>query len=255
MRFLSDEEYKRYWDELEGLRKSIALDLAIARSALILDVACGWGYYTFQLASNNPFGIVIAVDIVPSAFTNMWRKQRAMGALGDIEPLMADATHLPLRDGSFDLATSFLGMRDIHMTLGMEGVKRAIRELIRTSRKMGCIALAVTPPDIADSEELKVAIEVEGAVFDAKSMPSTFFRELFRVEDVKLISSKSYSTGVKMTADQTRTELMDGIRIAREIYKRNVPEFDEVWRKYGPIIERHGYGMYSNITVFVGKRL
>lgn len=255
MRYLSDEEYERYWDELGGVRKSIALDLAIAGPALILDVACGWGYYTFQLASHNPSGIVVAVDLVPSAFTNMWRKQRATGAPGNFEPLMADATYLPLRDGSFDLATSFLGMRDIHMTRAMEGVERAIGELIRTARKTGCIALAVTPPDIADSEELKVAIEVEGAVFGAKSMPSRFFRELFQGEGVKLISSKLYNTGAKMTADQTRTELMDGIRIARETYKRNVPEFDEVWRKHGPIIERHGYGMYSKITVFVGKRL
>ncbi|MFB0558244.1 MAG: class I SAM-dependent methyltransferase, partial [Candidatus Bathyarchaeia archaeon] len=219
------------------------------------DVACGWGYYTFQLAIHNPSGIVVAVDLVPSAFTNMRRKQLDLGALGNFEPLMADATSLPLRDQSFDLAMSFLGLRDIHMTLGEDGVGRAAGELIRTARKTGRIAIAVTPPDLADSEELRVAIEVEGEVFGAKSMPSTFYTEPFQRKGVELVSSKSYGTGAKMTASQTMTELMDGIRIAREIYKRDVPEFDEVWSKYGPSIERHGYGMYSKITVFVGDRI
>lgn len=255
MRYLSDEEYDRYWDKLGGVRESIALDLATADPSLILDVACGWGYYTFQLAVHNPYGIVVAVDIIPSAFTNMRRRQIDLGAPKNFEPLMADAASLPLRDQSFDLATSFLGMRDIHMTLGEDGVGRAVGELIRIARKTGRIAIAVTPLDLADREELRVAIEVEGEVFGAKSMPSTFYNELFTSKGVELVSSKSYGTGAKMTASQTMTELIEGIRIAREVYKRDVLEFDEVWSKYGPSIKRHGYGMYSKITVFISNRL
>ena len=47
---------------------------------------------------------------------------------------------------------------------------------------------------------------------------------------------------------------MDGIPIARVIYGREVPDFEEAWRKYGPTIERHGYAMYSKVTVLLGRK-
>lgn len=254
MRFLTDEEYERYWDELGRTREAIAVDLAQDSSALVLDIACGWGYYTFQLASTHPFGVVVAVDIIPSAINNMRRKQRELQAPANIEPMMADATWLPLRNTVFGLSTSFLGMRDIYMIMGREGVEKTIEEMIRTTRKTGHIALAVTPLDVADNEELRIAIEVEGEVFGARSLPSTFYRNLFQKYGIRLLSAESYSTGLKMTAAQTRMELKDGIKIAKDIYGMDVPDFEEVWKRYGPTIERHGYGMYSKITVFHGSK-
>ncbi len=254
MRFLTDEEYDRYWDELGGTRRAMALDLSRDKDALVLDIACGWGYYTFQLALTHPSGMIVAVDIVPSAFTNMMRKKRDLGAPDNIGPLMADAANLPVRNGVFDLATSFLGMRDIYMTRGEAGVEKAIKEMIKTTRKTGRIALAVTPPDLAETEDLRVAVEVEGEVFGARSLPSKFYTNLFRENGIRLLDAKSYLTGSKMTADQARTELVNGIRIAREIYGREVPNFEEVWERYGPAIERSGYGMYSKITLFLGEK-
>lgn len=73
------------------------------------------------------------------------------------------------------------------------------------------------------------------------------------MRQLEMIGVKTYTTGRKMTAEQTKKELRDGIEIAGDIYNRDPPNFEEVWRRYGPIIERHGYGMYSKITVFVGK--
>lgn len=254
LRFMTDEEYDRYWDELGGTREAIARDLAKDSHALVLDVACGWGYYTFQLASNHPHGIVVAIDIVPSAFTNMRRKSRELRAPDNIEPVMADATRLPMRSAVFGLSTSFLGVRDIYMILGRDGVERAIREMIRTLRKRGHIALAVTPPDLAETEELQIAIEVEGEVFGAKSLPSTFYRDLLKENNIRLLKKSTYGTGLKMTAAQTKTELRDGIEIAKEIYERDVPRFDDVWKRFGPTIERYGCGMYSKITLILGSK-
>jgi ubiquinone/menaquinone biosynthesis C-methylase UbiE len=254
MRFLTDEEYERYWDELGGTRGAIARELTLDDRALVLDVACGWGYYTFQLASCNPSGTVVAVDLAPSAFTNMWRKMGDLGAPDDFEPVMADATRLPLRSTIFDLTTSFLGMRDIHMILGEEGVRRAVEELIRTTAERGRVALAVTPPDMADAEAERIAIDAEGEVFGARSLYSSCYEEIFHRNGVVLFSAKSYSTGLKMTADQAKTELRDGIEIARNVYGRVVADFEAVWERYGPAIERHGYGMYSKITVLLGTK-
>jgi len=253
MRFLTDEEYESYWDELGGTRETVARDLARSEDDLVLDVACGWGYYTFRLASNHPSGLVIALDIIPSAFTSMLRLQRELRAPGNIEPLIADASRLPLKDGVLDLATSFLGMRDIHMILGSEGVEKTIREMSRATRKTGRVAIAATPPDLAETEDMRIAVEVEGDVFGARSLPSKFYRSTFDQQGIRF-GTRSYRTGLKMTANQTRTELREGIKIARKVYHRDVPDFTKVWEKYGPTIERHGYGMYSKITVFLGEK-
>lgn len=253
-RFMTDDEYGVYWDELGGTREVIARDLAAGERDLVLDVACGWGYYTFHLASGNPYGTVVAVDLVPSAFVNMRRKHGDSDAPDNIEPLIADATRLPFRGSIFDLTTSFLGMRDIHMVLGKEGVRKAVEELIRTTAGVGRIALAVTPPDLADTEAQTVAIEVEGEVFGAKSLPSSFYEDVYDQNGVALKGAAPYVTGLKMTADQTKKELRDGIEIAREIYGSDAPEFEEAWERYGPAIERHGYGMYSKITVLLGAK-
>lgn len=254
MRYMTDEEYDEYWDELGGIREDIARDLVASQDALILDVACGWGYYTFQLARCHPAGLVVAVDIVPSAFTNMERKANDLDAPDNIAPLIADATRLPFRGGNFDHSTSFLGMRDIYMTLGSEGVESTMKGLTKATKSKGLVTLAVTPPDLAETEEERIAIEVEGEVFGAKSLPSTFYRDLYNAMDVRLLDIKPYSTGMKMTVEQTKTELRDGLEICKEVYRRDVPGFEEVWSRYGPIVEKHGYGMYSVIRVLVGEK-
>jgi len=252
--FLSNEEYESYWDELGGVRKSIAADLAENEPYVILDIACGWGYYTFQLAAARPEGTVVAVDLLASAFTEMEEKRAELGAPSNYQPLVADATSLPLRDGVVDLSTSFLGMRDIYMTQGEEGCLATTSEMIRVIKQKGVIALAVTPPDLADSEELRLAVEIEGEVFGAKSLPSGFYEETYKMNDVALSSTKAYSTGHKLTSDQAKTELRDGLKIASDLYGISVPGFDEVWEMYGSLIEKHGYGMYSKITAFKGTR-
>ena len=254
MRFLSDEEYENYWVELGGVRSIIAFDLAEDGAVLLLDVACGWGLYTFHLASYHPRGRVVAVDIIPSAFSNLRRRRPGAHVPDVIDPLMADAAKLPIRDSVFDLSTSFLGMRDIHMTQSLRGVEDANGEMFRTLKRGGRIALAVTPPDLAETEDQRIAIEVEGEVFGARSLPSTFYEELFQGNGIELSGVKTYSTGGKMTAEQAQRELRDGIEIAGDIYKRYPPNFEDVWRRYGPSIKRHGYGMYSKITVFVGTK-
>ena len=57
-----------------------------------------------------------------------------------------------------------------------------------------------------------------------------------------------------MTAEQTKTDFRDGIMITRNVYGRDVADFEAVWERYGPTIERHGYGIYSKITVLLGTK-
>jgi hypothetical protein len=59
--------------------------------------------------------------------------------------------------------------------------------------------------------------------------------------------SLGYYTRKKLAAHQTRVELKEGIAITRRVYNRNVPDFEDVWGKYGERIETFGYGMYLKI--------
>jgi len=253
LRFMTDDEYRSYWSNLGETREAIAKDVARHEGSLTIDVACGYGYYTHKLSLNDPTGNIVAVDIVPSAFVNM-RKLASHLDFAHIEPLMADSSLLPMRSEIFHLTTSFLGMRDIYMTRGKGGVESTIREMIKTSKRTGRIALAVTPPDLAEDTAVRVAIDAEGEIFGAKSLPFSFYTGLLRENGVDRPKRKTYSTGLKMTAEQAKVELKEGIEIARTIYGRDVEGFDEVWKRFGPIIERHGYGMYSEITVVSGTK-
>ncbi len=253
LKFMTDDEYESYWSNLGGTREAIAKDIARREGFSTLDVACGYGYYSHELSSNNPTGMVVAVDIVPSAFVNM-RKLIARLDLVNIEPLMADSSLLPMRSEIFHLTTSFLGMRDIYMTRGKGGVESTLREMIRATKRTGRIALAATPPDLAEDTAVRVAIDAEGETFGAKSLPFSFYTGLLRERGVDNPKRKTYSTGLKMTAKQAKVELREGIEIARKIYGRDVEDFERVWEKFGLTIERNGYGMYSEITVVSGTK-
>jgi ubiquinone/menaquinone biosynthesis C-methylase UbiE len=194
--------------------EAIAREISRRDGSLVLDVACGYGYYTMKLSSNNPSGTVIAVDVVSSAFTNMRKLLSRPGPHVNIEPLMADSCLLPLRNDVFDIATSFLGMRDIYMTRGKRGVESTMGEMIRSSKNNGRIALTVTLPDLAMAKAVRVAIDMEREVFGTKSLPFTFYTGLLKENSVGPIEKKTYSTGLMNTAGQTKVELGEGIEIA-----------------------------------------
>ncbi len=78
----------------------------------LLDLGCGPGGSAFVLADLLPSTEVVALDIAPKMVQRARGHQRARwAAQGDrVGLLVADATHLPLRDGAVDAVTghSFL---------------------------------------------------------------------------------------------------------------------------------------------------
>jgi len=251
--YLTDREYEVYWFELGGLRRAIGRDLGLSDGMKILDVGTGWGLFAIEMAKLFRKGEVVGIDITPEVDTA--RKFTKRYEVADIvEILKTDATNLCFLSDSFDLAVSFLGMRDIHMTRGEKGVEKAVQEMIRVTKLGGRIALCITPPEDMETQDQRLAVEVEGEVFGAKSLPKEFFMNIFQDNHVKLTETKAYYTRKKLTAHQVRVELEEGIAIARRVYNRNVPDFEDVWREYGERIETFGYGMYSKIILLVGKK-
>ena len=246
--YLTDEEYRTYWFRLGGLREKVAEDIEFQNGMKIIDVGTGWGLFALEMARKLSKGEIIGIDIIYEGI----EKARKLAKDARFENVISfrrmDATDLLFPDNHFDLATSFLGMRDIHMTKGENGVKKAVMEMIRVVKPEGKIVLCVTPPEDMETEDQRLAVKMEGEVFGAKSMPRQFYIDTLKENDATLIETKEYCSNRKLTASQARIELREGLQIARKIYDKRVPSFKEAWISYGESIQAYGYGMYSKIV-------
>ncbi len=252
--YLTDEEYETYWVKLGGMRRAISEDLELTVGMKVLDVGTGWGLFAIEMARQLKKGEIIGIDITLED-TDMARKLFENRELRDIVQIRRmDATELSFSENHFDLAASFLGMRDIYMTRGKTGVKDATREMIRVTKPRGKIVLCTTPPEDMETEAQRIAVQVEGKVFGAKSLSKKFYGDIFKDNNVVLKEVRSYYTGKKLTPNQAKIELKEGIEIARKVYGKDVPDFQDVWHKYGNKIENFGYGMYSKTVILVGEK-
>jgi len=126
--------------------------------------------------------------------------------------------------------------------------------MIRVTKPGGKIVLCITPPEDMETEDQRISVEIEGKVFGAESLPKRFYIDIFRDNNVILRETRSYYTKKKLAANQAMTELKEGIEIARKIYGKDTPDFQDVWRRYGSKIEAFRYGMYSKTVMIIGGK-
>ena len=220
----------------------------------ILDVGTGYALFAIEMAKRVKRGLVIGIDIVNDGVIKAKKLTKDRGVAGIVSIVKMDAVEFAFPSHCFDLTTSFLGMRDIYMTRGKKGVRNTVEEMIRVVKPNGKIVLCITPPEDMETEDQQTAVELEGDVFGAKSLPKKFYIDVFDKHHVRLKRVGAFFTNKKMSANQTKTEIKDGIEIARRIYGRKVPTFEEVWAKYGNRIEASGYGMYAKIVTLEAQK-
>jgi ubiquinone/menaquinone biosynthesis C-methylase UbiE len=253
-KYLKDAEYETYWFELQGMRKAVSKCLTLKIGMSILDVGTGWGLFAIDIAKQLKKGRIVGIDITSEAVNMARRLVRDAEVAGIVQILRIDATNLSFPDNHFHLATSFLGMRDIYMTRGEKGVRNAVAEMIRVTKPGGRVNLCITPPEDMETGDQRVAVQVEGKVFGAKSLPKKFYAEIFRDNNVVLKEPRAFYTNKKLTVDQATVELKEGIEIARKIYGKETLDFKSVWDRYGEKIKAFGYGMYSKTVMLVGEK-
>lgn len=114
---------------------------AVRAGDQVLEVGVGAGSQLTALASANPSGRTVGVDLADGMVREARRRVRAAGATG-VEVEQADARRLPFADGSFDLVTSSYVL-DI---LPWEDIRAVVREFRRVLRPGGRVVLcSVTP--------------------------------------------------------------------------------------------------------------
>jgi SAM-dependent methyltransferase len=105
-----------------------------------LDVACGYATFLAQLGWRFPAARLAGLNI---DFEGPHALARPLLAEAGVEArlVQADARCLPFANGSFDSVSCFLGLQDIEIGFGQEGVQGAVAEVTRVLRSGGTLVL------------------------------------------------------------------------------------------------------------------
>src|ERR1700704_3899058 len=118
-----------------GWRKRAALATGLTAGGSALDVACGSGRLTVQLAKiAGPKGRVVGLDFSPQMLEVARRDHPG------IEFVEGDALKLPFDDESFDVSTIAFGFRTLADPVG------GLREMLRVVKSRAVVLEFVRPP-------------------------------------------------------------------------------------------------------------
>jgi SAM-dependent methyltransferase len=107
---------------------------------LHLDVACGYATFLAQLGWRFPTAQLVGLNI---DFEGPHALARPLLAEAGVTAALvqADARWMPFADGTFESASCFLGLQDIEIGFGEEGVRDAVAEAVRALRPGGMLVL------------------------------------------------------------------------------------------------------------------
>lgn len=120
----------RFPDEV----RAVARRLALAEGDVVLDVACGHGNFTVELARRvGPRGLVVGLDISAAMLARAAARVRRTG-LANVILVRGDALALPFADGAFGKTNCAGGLHQ------MPELARALGEIARVTARGGRFA-------------------------------------------------------------------------------------------------------------------
>jgi ubiquinone/menaquinone biosynthesis C-methylase UbiE len=111
-----------------------------AVKGLHLDVACGYATFLAQLGWRFPAARLVGLNI---DFAGPHALARSLLAEAGVAATLvqADARCLPFASGSFDSVSCFLGLQDVEIGFGQEGVQETVAEAARVLHANGVLVL------------------------------------------------------------------------------------------------------------------
>jgi ubiquinone/menaquinone biosynthesis C-methylase UbiE len=252
--YVSAEEYPTYFSELSNLRSIIASDLPIEVSMRILDLGTGHGFFALQLARQEHSLRIVGIDISPSDILRARKKLEGYDFEDRVKFIEMDAADMSFPSASFDMIVNFLGLEDVHMTTGRNGVQDTFLEVNRVLRPNGHFCFAAMPPDEMETEAQKIEVAVFSYICGAMWLDTGEYQEMLVRAGLKLAGRRSYYTGKKLSPEHARIEIRFACENVPKIYGVSTASFEETWTKFGKDIEQHGMGHYSKVVLFVAQK-
>ena len=123
-----------------GVQRWATARMADLGGGLHLDFACGVGSFLAQLGWRFPQAKLVGLNI---DFSGPHEPIRALLSRAGVKCLLvqADARRMPFPDRRFDSVSCFLGLQDIEIGFGEEGLRTALSEAARILREGGALTV------------------------------------------------------------------------------------------------------------------
>ena len=261
---MSDKEYVNSFTHFFDLRKKVAKTLIPYRKKYpteILDILAGHGFYSKEVAKNVKKSHITAIGLQNDLesydrFVHSFKNRKQQKCFKKISYKVMNVADLEFSDNKFDMVVNFLGLEDVNMTIGIGGVKMALKESVRVLKPNSIIQITLCQEGNDPDQKLaKEITEIIGhqAIFHEKEF---YIKELKR-NDVEIIDQKRFYTKRKMTAEQAKEELLfacnESPNIFREYNVKTIP-FEMLWQNYKEKLEKNGMAYYSELLTIIGRR-
>ena len=100
------------------------------------------------------------------------------------------------------MAVNFMGLDDVDMTRGDQGVRQAFHEVARVLRPRGYFCFTIIPPEEAETPAQRLEAEVYAHACGAKWLPAIRYQEYLRGAGFTLVKREALYTGKKLRADR-----------------------------------------------------
>ena len=208
--------------------KSQCMDAPSSGKLRILDIGCGNGAQTIQLAKHID-GTILAVDNHQPFLDELQRRAEAEGVFDKIELYLKDMSDLGLDEGSFDLIWSEGALYSMNFRKGLT----VCYSLLAPGGLMAVTELTWFRPDPPEecrqffANEYPEMVDIDTNLANIKScgykvlghftLPeSTWLKSYYNPLEERLqIFRKKYAT------DPERIEMIDSIQMEIEIYRRH----------------------------------
>jgi len=253
--YVSADEYPTYFSKLNNLRRRIASDLPIEPGMRVLDIATGSGFFAMEIAKCDSSFKITGIDISQNDIQNARQNVEKHGLADRIEIIEMDATNMNFPNENFDATVNFLGLEDINMTRGKDGVQKTFLEVKRVLKTDGYFCFVVMPPEEMETEAQKIEVALFSYICDATWLSTKEYEEMLERAGFNLIRKRSYYTGKKLSPEQAEAEIRFACKNVPKIYGINTPPFEDVWARFGQDIEKNGLGHYSKVVLMITQKV
>jgi ubiquinone/menaquinone biosynthesis C-methylase UbiE len=251
--YVPEADYEDYSSRLDGLRARVVAVLPLEPRMRALDIATGSALFAIELVKRDPSLKIVAIDVSDKAIRIADRRIRERWLDPHVTTMKMDATRLEFQGRSFGLAVNFMGLDDVDMTRGDQGVRQAFHEVARVLKPRGYFCFTIIPPEEAETVAQRLEAEVYAYACGAKWLPAIRYQEYLRGAGFTLIKRGVFYTGKKLRAAQARLEIEAAIENARSHDVEALP-FEDVWKKYSREIEENGLGHASRVVLMIARR-